>query len=132
MFERGTLLDCGACAPPGLRWQGIDRVIGEMPQRYPHDPVNPQDLITLAYRLGLVLGPLLMAGVPVELVMPRDWKGTIDKVRHHPRIVGKLRPAEREVYERARKPLGEKARGDMTDAVGLGQWVLAARVSWRG
>ncbi len=106
----------------------MDHVVAELPQRYPDDPVNPNNLITLAYRLGVVVGPLVARGVPVELVLPRVWKGgNPPKAIHHPRIVTKLRPAERVVYDRALGALGAKARTDLTDAVGIGQWALMTK-----
>ncbi len=129
VYESGLLVACGACAyDSGSTWTNVDAVVAELPQRYPDDPVNPNNLITLAYRLGVVVGPLVARGVPVELVLPRVWKGgNIPKPQHHPRIVAKLRPAERAVYDRALGALGAKARTDLTDAVGIGQWALMTK-----
>ena len=126
VFDGPTLVDCGACPydrPP--TWTHIEHVVAEIPQAYPDLRVDPNDLITLAYRLGVVVGPLAVAGIPVVTVLPRVWKGgNIGKAQHHPRIVAKLSGPPRELYERVLGTLGAKARTDMTDAVGIGQWAL--------
>ncbi len=92
--------------------------------------MDPNNLITLAVSLGVVLGPLVLAGVPVTYVKPREWKGQLPKPVHEKRIVARLKPAELEVYQRAMRPLTAKAKTDCTDAVGLGQYALLHGV-WR-
>ncbi len=132
VYDNGALLDCGACAYDAVPWcQGVDHIAAELPQAYPHETVNPNDLVTLAYRLGVVVGPYVRQGVKVHLVLPREWKGgNIPKSVHQPRIVAKLTEPSLGVYLRALKPLGTKARTDLTDAVGIGQWALRMGL-WR-
>ncbi len=124
LYENGVLAECGACVPGARTWTHIDACVAEKPQVYPRDNVDPNNLITLAVSLGIVLGPLVLAGVPVVYVLPRDWKGQLPKDVHAKRIVARLKPAELEVYRAAYAPLDAKARTDLTDAVGLGQWAL--------
>jgi hypothetical protein len=130
IFDSGALVACGACAPPGMAWGGIDRVVAEMPQRYPHDTVNPNDLITLAYRLGRVVGPLEREGAVIHTVLPREWKGQMPKDLCHRRSRAKLTPAELAIVDAVLPTLGAKAKTDMLDAVALGQWALVAGL-WR-
>ncbi len=132
VYDSGVLVECGACPYDEMHnWTRIDHVVGELPQRYPDDPVDPNNLITLAYRLGVVVGPLVAAGIPVVTVLPRIWKGgNIPKSVHHPRIVARLRPAELAVYTKALAGLGAKAKTDMTDAVGIGAWAIRTGL-WR-
>lgn len=124
VFEDGKLLDCGACAPPGLRWRGIQGVLVEMPQKYPHDNVDSNNLITLAYRLGRVVGPLEIEGVPIRTVHPKEWKGQLSKDVCHLRGRKKMTPPELELMDLRALPLSAKARLDMLDAVCLGLWAL--------
>ncbi len=130
VYEDGALLDCGAGRPGDRTWAGIDHVVAEKPQRYPHDPISPTKLETLREHLRVVLRPLIAAGVPVVYVFPREWKGQLPKPTHARRIVAKLRPEERAVYDARMRPLGTKARTDLTDACGLGQWALMMKL-WR-
>lgn len=125
----GTLVDCGACKPPGLPWTGIQRVICEMPQKYPHDNIPPGNLITLAYRLGLVVGPLMAQGAVVVTVTPHEWKGTTPKDLCHRRSRAKLSPAELVLLDSALGGLKGKS-DDMLDAVALGQYAILAGL-WR-
>ncbi len=123
LFDRGTLVDCGACAPGSRTWT-VTRCIAEKPMVYPREPVDPNNLITLAVSLGIVLGPLVLAGVQITYITPREWKGQTPKPVHHPRIVAKLSPPELALYRARIGPLGAKARTDLTDAVGLGQYAI--------
>lgn len=118
------LLDCGAGRPGDRTWTSISHIVAEKPQRYPHEPIPPEDLERLREHLRVILRPLVVAKVPVVYVYPREWKGQLPKATHARRIVAKLSPAELEVYNAAMKPLGAKAKTDLTDAVGLGQYAL--------
>jgi hypothetical protein len=128
--EAGSLARCGACdgtfpfqVSPGVR------VLIERPQVYSprHSKGDPNDLITLAIRVGTYVERFKSQGAEVRLVLPHDWKGTIKKPIHHPRIYSRLDSAEQMEVDRGGRGLSMKAVEDMMDAVGLGVW---ARTGW--
>ncbi len=127
-LEDRRLVACGACeggvapyAHPSL----FDRVIIEKPQVYPSDPVDPNDLITLAVVVGEYKHTYEAAGAKVFLVLPREWKGQIPKPKHHPRIWAALKTANEQIAcQEGGKGLRQKALGDMMDAIGLGQYAV--------
>ncbi len=134
---RPVLTLCGVCDPPGLQWGRIDRVLVEHPTKYPHDNVPPNNLITLAARMGRVIGPLEVAGAHIDYRKPADWKGQEPKPVCHGRSWVKLSAAEQEVVRKCASTViksfvpGAKVRDghpllDMLDAVALGQYAIAA------
>lgn len=114
------LLACGL----GDGWRSVPYPVGgravlEYPQIRPGTP-RPNDIVTLAFTAGAIAARLEDRGWPVEKVFPVRWKGTIDKKRHHPRIVGALLPHESRVLSRALQ--GVAKQDDVIDAVGLFLW----------
>lgn len=113
-----------ACGAPDLPASGVrpDVVIIEKPQAYRGSPVDPNNLITLAVRVGEYAERYRAAGAQVVLVLPREWKDQVTKVAHHPRIWAALSAREQDIVRQAGTGLGKKAVADLMDAVGLGQW----------
>src|ERR1022692_939316 len=62
------LIACGLHEPPlsGASDCGISRLAIEMPQAYPNSPVPYQDLITLAFLAGRLVGKAQAGPFPVE------------------------------------------------------------------
>lgn len=108
-FVDGRLEACGLgyCHLQGL-------VIIENPQVYRGGKVDPNDLLVLARDVGRVEQMAIDAGLRVELVHPRTWKGNVPKTVHQRRILAALDANERAMVE------GKKH--DVVDAVGLGLW----------
>lgn len=122
-WHQRKLLDCHACSYecfPNL--PDVTHILAELPEHYPDSPVRPSNLITLAYRLGVVVGPYVARGVPAKLVLPKEWKQQLTKTKCHARSWAKLSPAEQDIVTRRGKGLNAKALLDMLDAVALGQY----------
>lgn len=85
---------------------------------------DPNDIVTLAIRVGRYIERLEQKDVQVLTVYPNEWKGQLPKEVHHPRIFGKLNPAEQAVVSDAGQRMGVKARADMMDAIGIGQYAV--------
>lgn len=84
---------------------------------------DPNDLITLAIRVGRYQERLEAAGVPVKLYLPTTWKGQIDKSIHHTRVEATLTEREREiVYAVAKRPNTRGYDDNVWDAVALAKW----------
>lgn len=97
----------------------------ELPQVYPHQKkrVDPNNLITLAVRVGRYQERLEKGGVKVDLVLPTTWKGQVEKLIHHRRVDATLGAAERATVTLLAGVPG--ARGyseDVWDAVALAKW----------
>jgi hypothetical protein len=129
LFDGRTrrLLACGA----GERWPGpVARVLIERPQVYSArlSKGNPNDLITLAIRVGRYLERLGALGVPIDesrdTVLPNAWKGQVPKGVHNRRVLGGLDPEDRATADRCLTPLANGLRDDAIDAIGLGVWAF--------
>lgn len=92
-------------------------VLIEVPEYQRGRRVNPNDLITLALRVGRIQGRVLAAGGTVELVTPSSWKGNVPKRIHNARTLARLTPEERVIVP-------ANARHDVIDAIGIGLWRL--------
>ncbi len=68
-------------------------------------------------------------GVPVEHVdvLPSVWTNMIAKERHQYRTKELLRPDERAVFDAAARRVAPSQVSELTDAVGVGLWVLERR-----
>ncbi len=120
----GVLHSCGTNddAVPSL---AIRAAMIERPQVYQASKSkgDPNDLITLAIRVGRYQERLIAAGIPCGLVLPVTWKGQVPKDVQHPRVEAKLSQAEREiVYAVAKKPLAPGYDDNVWDAVALAKW----------
>jgi hypothetical protein len=83
---------------------------------------DPNDLITLAIRVGRYYERLEKAGVRVHLVLPTTWKGQVPKTIHHERIAGSMPATEVEIVRRVEKKIGKLKCENVWDAIGLGRW----------
>lgn len=125
LFSGARLVLCGTFAclvdviPSSVRHHArYAQVVCEMPVDRKADRVNPDDIITLAYRLGLVIGDLRSLGClwPVRTVTPVRWKGQTPKDVVHNRIRDLVSSPERNVTR--------GADHNALDAVGIGLWSL--------
>ncbi len=119
----GMLLACGR----GEKFPKCERAIIELPQVYRASAsrARPEDLITLAIRVGQYKERLEVRGVNVQLVQPATWKGQVKKGVHHPRILTSLAPADIPALEAGLRGLSEKQAEDVWDAIGLAKWAWA-------
>lgn len=115
-FESGRLVACGLGAAPDMVCQ---KVIIELPEYRPGSRVSPNDLISLAVKVGLAAARHYDV---VEFVKPSKWKGSVPKEIHGRRIVAKLDADE--VYELGLAKCPGSKLNNIVDAVGLGLWWL--------
>ena|SRR5690348_7437593 len=88
---------------------------------------DPNDLITLAIRVGRYVERLERCGVRTELVLPTTWKGQVPKRIHHDRVAALLTTAERDTIFRVAKRPGDSGYSeDVWDAVALAKWACQA------
>lgn len=90
---------------------------------------DPNNLITLAVRVGRYQERLEAAGVKTELVLPTTWKGQVPKAVHHPRVAAALSVAERctIVTSGFGEATARNRNEDVWDAVCLAKWFYALR-----
>jgi hypothetical protein len=111
----------GVVAPDDPTWSPLIKyglVVIENPQIYPHGKARPSDLLKLARVVGRY--EERFAGSPIELVAPRDWKGTVPKAIMLARI-------EAALDERTRGACAAYKGGyrdNLLDAVGMGFWAI--------
>lgn len=103
----------------------------ERPKYYPQSKVPARDLITLAIRAGECVGPYLNAGAEVTYYEPFEWKGSVDKNTHHPRLWAALATSERELVSTSLSGVAPSKRNNVMDAIGIGLFGLG-RVSSAG
>ncbi len=88
---------------------------------------DPNNLITLAVRVGRYQERLIAAGVQTELVLPTTWKGQVPKDIHHLRVDATLSTHERHVVCPIGKLPGERGYSeDVWDAIALAKWAFGA------
>lgn len=120
IYSDRWLVDCGLGDPP----LGIySFIVAERPQIYERGDVDPNDIVTLAIRLGRQLGRFPES--PIGLVLPAKWKGQVPKPIHNRRVLDALSPAEEKVYLAC--GVSESKRHNVIDAIGLGKWALTNR-----
>jgi hypothetical protein len=93
-------------------------VLVEMPRIYPKASgapnraarADPNDIVELARAVGVIQGTCQTLGIPIQLVAPRDWKGSKPKEV----MTAQIKTRFNEVFKR---PL--KADSHATDAVGM-------------
>jgi hypothetical protein len=121
----GKLVACGKDQFPCL---SIRAAIIERPQVYApgKSKGNPNDLITLAIRVGRYQERLQQAGVhcpDTNLFLPTTWKGQVPKEIHHARVDAALSEDERRIaYASAKVPGSRGYSHDVWDAIGLARW----------
>ena len=120
----GIILSCGA----GQSWPSATLALIELPQVYRpgSSAARPEDLITLAVRVGQYKERLEVAGALVELVHPASWKGQLDKNTHHRRILRDLSAQDRPGVLEGLTGLTPKRAEDVWDAIGLAKWAFGA------
>lgn len=99
---------------------GVATCFVELPQVYPQSPVDPNDLIAVAFAAGQASA---IPGVRlVHTILPREWKGQVKKEVMTARIKSRLYPDEsdRVFLPRAEKTLAH----NVYDAIGIGLKVL--------
>ncbi len=116
-FDDGHLVQVGL----GIPHLGGDVII-ELPQIYTRSKADPNDLITLAVKVGQLKADAERAGCKVYLVHPHTWKGNAPKAVMGKRIVSRLDDAELEVL--ARVKCAASKRHNVVDAVGIALWRL--------
>lgn len=91
---------------------------------------DPNDLVTLAIRVGRYQERLEVAGVHVDLVLPTSWKGQVPKTIHHDRVNAALAETERAIVARVAKSANARGYDDnVWDAVALAKWSFVSRWS---
>lgn len=92
----------------------VDAYICEVPQVYRISKGNPNDLIEVA-----AVAAAIGATFPLQRAVaykPREWKGSVKKLTHHPRILAQLTPEELECIREKRKTYVHNTY----DAIGIG------------
>lgn len=142
VWEDNKLVECGLGDPRELRavlLAGIDRVFIEKPQIYraAKSKGDPNDLITLAIRVGEYKQFFQQRHAMVTLVLPMEWKAQVPKRICANRVLRFLFNSERKiVYDvPAAKSLelalgsdtmwARDKRNDMLDAIGIGLFGLS-------
>ncbi len=138
--ERGALRACGLGDPrtgPII----VSRVIIECPKVYPArlSKGDPNNLITLAVQVGQYKERF--KAWPVELVFPREWKGTVDPDVLCRRVYAALSAEDRATLDHVLAPLARSPfapetltagkRHNVIDAVGLARWAVGSRLAAR-
>jgi hypothetical protein len=113
---RGQLIACGTGEPP---FEGVRRLVIELPQAYPNSPVPYNDLVTLAFQAGRYAAT---AGVDldVQTVWPHTWKGNMPKPVCALRVRSLLFPEELAVLRECEKVVTAKQMHNVLDAIGVG------------
>lgn len=127
-FDDGALTRCGlsregsaVCHARALASLSCPDVL-VLEQMTPRDLPNAADLIAVSHTGAYVAGALR----PVVLHYPTalEWKGSVPKRIHHPRLATKLTPAERAVVAEVAVRVPAGLLHNVWDAVGLGLWGL--------
>jgi hypothetical protein len=97
------------------------RVVSEFPQVYAagKSKGDPADLLELAAVVGAVARAFDM---PMEIVLPRAWKGQIPKDVHARRILGALSHGCASVFARDVARVPPYLQHNVIDAVGIAFW----------
>jgi hypothetical protein len=104
--------------------QGMPRyVVIEKPRVYTRvkSKGDPNDLITLAIRVGEYKQYFLSLGAKVNLVWPSEWKGQQDKTLNNARTVNALSSLERNRLKGALHYVPTSKQNNVIDAIGLGK-----------
>lgn len=123
-FEKGSLFSAGKGDPrKEVVSHTLDLVLIEVPRWYPRERgIDTNDLLDLSLLAGRYAGHYEMDLVPIELVYPRSWKGTLDWRICCERVIEELTPEEVAVLPR--RPRKKDVDHNVLDAVGLGLWKL--------
>lgn len=123
--DSSGIVECGVGEQwPLTRYRNGSGVI-ERPEIYNPQFMkgDPNDILTLAIRVGRYIERLDAQGIFCEEVLPKDWKGQLSKTVHHNRAKRKLTIAERSIIDAADAKIGNaKVKLDLWDAVCLALW----------
>ncbi len=112
------LVACGVGKPP---LDSACKLAIELPQVYPHSPVPPNDLITLAFQAGRYVGEFQTShGRETVFITPHGWKGNLPKNVTENRVRMRLTPAELAITAQAEAAIPKSQHHDMWDALGIG------------
>jgi hypothetical protein len=101
----------------------LDLVVVEAPRWYPREHrIDVNDLLDLSIAVGKIEGMMEERGVPVEIVYPRTWKGSVPKEIHNRRVLAALTPQELGLLPK--RPRARDFDHNVIDAVGIGLWKL--------
>ena len=110
-----TLLACGTGDPPTGY---AKRLVIEVPEIYPRQPVPPNDLIALAFMAGRYVGRHENA----HFVLPKRWKGNMPKEVCAARIEAALTSEEKRILAACGASKGQMH--NVIDAIGIGLYAL--------
>lgn len=112
------LVACGVGRPP---LDSACFLVIELPQVYPHSPVPPNDLITLAFQAGRYVGEFQASrGHDAVYTLPHAWKGNLPKNVCENRVRMRLTVAELKIAHDAEEVVPKAQHHDMWDAIGIG------------
>lgn len=149
-YEGTTLTGCGVGEDLYLNARGLSdlaRVVIECPKLRPWGEKNPNAILTLARNAGEWGGRVQGAFIdctpdggylPVEYVLPNDWKGSLTKEQCHPRLWAVLSVEEQSTVDAAfraakgRNGLAPSKRHNVLDAIGIGLWAVGRFGPGRG
>lgn len=116
-----TLLECGL----GRSVITPSHTVIEKPRIYPgaKQKARAEDVITLAVRAGEWGGRLEHLST-IRYVEPHQWKGSVPKEIHQPRIWAKLNDKEKSILDKACQGMAPSKRHNVIDAVGIGLWAV--------
>lgn len=108
----------------GLRVSPV-RIVGERPQVYAvgKGQADPNDLITLALKMGAFFGLADMYGVEHVELLPATWKRQLPKHVAGQRIANSLTSDERESV-RNLNALSKTVKHNAIDAIGIGLFAV--------
>lgn len=118
VFYEGHLSLVGTTTTYSVPKLVVDIAVIEFPKFYPQGHPRPNDLLTLAAVAGRYQERY--QGAAIQLVYPRDWKGTIDGDIMCKRIEAAMTDSEKALLPKE----AESRRHNAIDAVGLGKWAL--------
>lgn len=127
-FDNGWVLQGASVVRPSDPWTcplpRVDVAVIEFPKMYPQGHPRPNDLLKLAATAGRWIERLTPKCKHLELVYPRDWKGTVDGDT----MLRRIEEAFSEHEERVMAAVKGQHRHNAVDAVGFAKW--AVRQPW--
>lgn len=119
-FVMGELRACGLGDPPVTKARDQSMVI-ECPEIVPGRHVNPNDMITLAIKVGRMIERFDALGAITGTVKPTVWKGgPVPKPIMNGRIIKRLSAREADTFAGCGAPYSKLH--NVLDAIGIGLW----------
>jgi hypothetical protein len=128
--ESHTLVRAHLADPRNLACDLVKYAVIEKPRVYVRTKSkgDPNDLITLAIRVGEYKQYFQSLGARVNLVWPSEWKGQQDKTLNNARVVQALSPLERNRLKGALEYVPTSKQNNVIDAIGLGKAAFLYRL----